>query len=82
MGLLASNGATIGMILKFLGIRDLRASTEHPDASVQFDFVRHGVKNTRIITLQELTDSISKASPQDATGPSGDYIDISDLPDG
>ena len=81
MGLLAGNGATIKMILKFLGIRDLQASTEHPDAEIRLDFVQYGVKHSKTFTLGEFVDGVTAASPQDTAGPPDGFIDVADLPD-
>jgi len=82
MKFLKDNGGLLAMVLRFMGIKDLKGSSSHPSAEIELTFTRYGKQHQVKFTLQEFIEDVRKHrtnKPQQA--PPG-YQDISDLPDG
>jgi len=73
------NGNQLKMILRFLGIRDLRVSTVTPEASITIQFERYETHQTLTVTLGELIQAVEAPESSPSQAPDG-YTDIRDIP--
>jgi hypothetical protein len=75
------DGDMLSMILKILGVKNIQASTDHPDAILTIHFERHGTIQRVKYRLGDLVDYIQGKRPASlppGKAPDG-YTDITSL---
>lgn len=74
------NGDMLSMILRMLGVRNVRATTTAPEARISITFERYDQFRTIEYTLGELIAAIEAPPEGYRAAPEG-YTDIATIPD-
>jgi len=66
---MAINQDILAMVLGILGIKDIRAATNDPQAKINITFKRQGKLVELNLTLQEIIEAIQSSDPASADRP-------------
>ena len=74
------NGDILSIILQMLGVKNVRAETDHPDAKLFLHFERYGQVHKIEYRLGDLVDQLQGPKTAPGEAPEG-FTDIASLPD-
>jgi len=68
------------MLLGFMGVSQVKATTDSPGARIALTYTRRGIEHNSNFTLEELLSSITQDTVDRQTHAPGEFTDIADLP--
>ena len=68
------------MALGFMGVSQIKATTDTPGARIALSYMRRGVEHHSDFTIQELLSSLTQDTVERQTPVSGEFTDIADIP--
>ena len=68
------------MILGFVGVSQVNATTDTPAARVTLSYIRRGETHQTEFSLQELLDGITQDTAESETPAPDGFTDIADIP--
>ena len=80
MSLLGKHNGWLHMVVGFMGVSHVKATTDTPGAKIALSYRRRGVEHHSNFTLQELLSGITQDSAEQQTPVPGEFTDIADIP--